>query len=281
MQGLTHLCSSAPLLPCRSYPFVLITFLLLSLTACGATVTPPPPVFISAAGSTSMAPLLGDLAAAYRAQHPHVTFDIQGGGSQLGQTLVEGKQVDLGLVSWPVEAVADDIHQVVIARGAVAIVLHPNNHIAGLSLDEVRDIFSGRLLDWRALDGPALPIQVVSREDGSGTRAAFEALVMEDRAVTPAAIVLPNSRAVVDFVAQHPDAIAYVSFEFIDNKVNAVPLNGFPPTLENIETNSYPLTRDLSIIVPQRPNPEVNRFVEFILSPAGQAVVGQKWGRID
>ncbi len=261
-------------------PLLLCALLLLLLPACGATVTPPPPVFLTIAGSTSMEPLLAELTTAYSRQHPHVTFDIQGGGSQLGHMLAEGGQVDIGLVSWPPQNLADHMRAVPIAHDTIAIILHPQNQSAGLSLVELRDIFNGRLLNWQAVDGPPLSIQVVSREDGSGTRAAFEVMVMNDSAVTPAAIVLPSSRAVVDFVAQTPNAIAYVSFRFVRPDVYAVPVEGTLPTLENLASNSYPLTRDLALIVPKQDPPEVNQFVKFVLSPAGQAIVGQKWGRV-
>jgi phosphate transport system substrate-binding protein len=254
--------------------------LVLSLTACVANVTPtPPPVVIKAAGSTSMEPLLAELTAAYTPQHPQVTFDIQGGGSQLGQTLVEAGQVELGLVSFHPPQLAETTRLVPIARDAIAIILHPQNPLPDLSLAELRDIFSGRLLNWQEVAGLAGPIQVVSREDGSGTRAVFEMMVMEDRPVTPTAVVLPNSQAVVDFVAQNPNAIAYASFIFLDDRVYPVPLEAVPPTLENVTSGSYLLTRDLFLIIPSQSQPEVADFFDFILSPAGQAVVTTKWGQ--
>lgn len=224
---------------------------------------------------------MADLAAAYTAQETQVSFDIQGGGSHLGQTLVEAGQVDIGLVSWPPPELADHVRQVVIAQDGIAIVLHAENQLPDLSLQDLREIFSGRLIDWRELDGPPLPIQVVSREDGSGTRAAFEALAMAGQAVTPTAIVLPNSRAVVDFVAQNPNAIAYVSFSFIDDEIRAVPIEGVSPTVETVSASSYRLRRDFSLIVPAQGKPEVDRFVDFVLSPAGQAVVAEKWGGVN
>ncbi len=266
-------------------PFILhpSSFILaLCLTACVATVTPTPsPVVIRAAGSTSMEPLLAELAAAYTAQHPQVTFDIQGGGSQLGQTLVEAGQVELGLVSFQPPKPAETTHLIPVARDAMAVILHPQNPLTGLSLVELRDIFSGRLLNWQEMAGPASPIQVVSREDGSGTRAAFETMVMDGRPVTPTAVVLPNSQAVVDFVAQNPNAIAYVSFTFLDDRVYAVPLEGITPTLENLTSGSYFLSRDLALVVPKQGKPEVTEFVDFVLSPAGQAIVATKWGQIE
>ncbi len=224
-----------------------------------------------------MGPLLADLAAAYSAQHPHVSFDIQGGGSQLGLTLAESGRVDLGLVSWPVQNLPQNLHSSPLARDAVAIIVHPENKIAGLSRVDLRDIFSGRLLNWQELDGPASPIQVISREDGSGTRAAFEALVMDGQAVTPTAIVLPNSQAVVDFVAQTPNAIAYVSLAFVDASVQAIPIEGISPTLASLADGSYSLRRDLAMIVSSQAKPELAGFITFVLSPAGQAIVAAKW----
>ena len=140
----------------------------------------------------------------------------------------------------------------------------------------MRDIFSGRLLNWQEVGGSASPIQVVSREDGSGTRAAFETLVMEGQPVTPSAIVLPNSQAVVDFVAQNPNAIAYVSLAFIGEGVYSVPIEGIPPTFENLHSGSYLLTRDLFILAPKQGQPELEQFIKFILSPAGQAIISAR-----
>jgi phosphate transport system substrate-binding protein len=225
-------------------------------------------------------PLLVSLTTAYSAQQPHLTFDIQGGGSQLGQRLVETQQADIGLVSWSPPDLSDEVRLTPIARDAIAIILNTQNQSKGPSLRELRDIFSGRLLNWQEVDGPPSPIQVISREDGSGTRATFETVVMEDRAVTLTAIVLPSSQAVVDFVAQNPNAIGYVSFAFIDDGVYAAPIEGVAPTLESLASGSYFLTRDLAIITPKQGKPEIDRFIEFVLSPVGQAIVGERWGRV-
>jgi phosphate transport system substrate-binding protein len=271
----------ACLRPCRPSFWASLILCLLLLSACGsATITPPPPVFLRAAGSTSMEPLLADLAAAYSSRQPNVTIDIQGGGSQLGYRLVSSGQAELGLLSWSPGELAGELRLAPVARDALAIIVHPQNQSAGLSLAELRDIFSGRRLDWQEVGSPAGPIQVVSREDGSGSRAAFEALVMADQAVTPTAIVLPNSRAVVDYVAQHPEAVAYVSLAFVDDRVFAVPVEGVAPTLDSLAAGSYALIRDLALVMPRRSSSEVNGLVEFVLSPAGQAIVATKWGRI-
>lgn len=265
----------------RTAIFYLLSTLLFLLPACLATATPPPPpIVLKAAGSTSGGPLLAALASAYSAQHPHVAFDIQAGGSQLGQSLVEAGRIDLGLVSWPPQNLPDNLHSIPIARDAVAVVIHPTYKIERLSLAELQGIFGGRLLNWQEVGGPVSPIQVISREDGSGTRATFEAAVMDQTPVTPTAIVLPSSQAVIDFVAHNPTAIAYVSFAFVDKNVYPVPIEGVAPSPESLAVRSYPLNRDLTMIVLKRSQPELNQFIDFVLSPAGQAIVATKWAPV-
>jgi phosphate transport system substrate-binding protein len=245
-----------------------------------ATVTPPPPVFLRAAGSTSAGPLFTHLATAYQAGNPHVTFDLEGGGSELGYRLVANDQIEIGLISWPPGALAEGLQVTSVGRDAVALIVHPQNPVTNLSLEQIRQIFNGRYFNWQTVTGPDRPIQVISREEGSGTRTAFEARVMDGLPVTPTAIVLPNSQAVVDFVAQHPEAIAYVSAAFATEAVRAVALEGVMPTSETLNDNSYPLRRELAFVVRQPVPAEVNRFLEFALSPAGQQLVREHWGRV-
>ena len=261
----------------RLVPLILLVAI---LPACGVTITPPPPVLLTVAGANSMQPLIRALTTAYNAQHPQVTFDIQGGGSQLGQTWVASARADIGLVAWSPPELGDELRLTPVARDAIAIILNTENQLVGLSIAELRDIFRGRLLNWSAVGGASLPIQVVSREAGSGTRAVFEAAVMAEQAVTPTAIVLPNSRAVVEFVAENPNAIAYVSFAFISEGVYGVPIEGVPPTQANLANSSYFLTRELALVTPQESRPEVEQFIAFTLSPAGQAIVAERWGRV-
>lgn len=257
----------------------LVLFFLLS--GCNPTATPPPePVFIRIAGSTSMRPLLVELAYAYKEQQPNITFDIQGGGSALGYQLAKTQQIEIGMISGPVDALSNEVRLIPVARDAIAVVLHPQNKLAELLLQDIADIFSGRHLNWQAIDGIAAPIQVVSREGGSGTRAVFEAAVMDDRAVTLTAVVLPSSQAVVDFVAQNPGAIGYVSAAFVDDRVYAAPINGVAPTPETLAGRSYAITRDLALVTAAAENTHVNAFIEFVLSPAGQAIVAKQWGTV-
>jgi phosphate transport system substrate-binding protein len=243
-------------------------------------VEPPEPVYLKAAGSTTMTPLMEELAAAFRERQPLVTVDIDGGGSTLGTELAAARQVDLGLTSWLPDEPPNGTRPTVIARDGTALIVHPTNPITGLTLLQAHDLFSGRVIDWQEVGGSPGLAQVVSREDGSGTRDAFEAIVMSEDGVTLTALVMPNSQAVVDYVAGDPLSIGYVSMGYLDGKVRAVSVEGLLPTPETTSRGEYHLTRDLvGLSQPGAPS-EIRAFLDFALSPAGQAIVARRYGRV-
>lgn len=259
---------------------LLITCYLLLVTACGATVEPPKPVYLQAAGSTTMAPLMEELAAAFQGRHPHVTIDVDGGGSSLGREVAAAGQVDLGLTSWSPDGPPAGTQATVIARDGITLVVHPTNPITGLTLIQAHDLFSGRAIEWDEVGGSPGLVQAVSREDGSGTRDAFEAMVMGDDRVTLTALVMPNSQSVVDYVASDPQAIGYVSMGYLNGEVRVVSVEGLLPTPESVSRGEYHLTRELVILSRPGASPEAQVFLNFALSPAGQAIVAQRYGRV-
>jgi phosphate transport system substrate-binding protein len=262
--------------------------LLWLLTACGAPLESHEPVYLRIAGSTSMQPLMEDLGQAYTEQQEYVTVDVQGGGSRLGIALARENRIDIGNASRKPtaederdpETGAKRLWWTAIAQDGIALVVHPQNAVGGLTLPQARDIFFGRILDWEEIGGIPGEIVVVSREDGSGTREVFEEMVMGQKRVTLTAIVMPSSEAVVEYLARHPTAIGYVSMGYLSSQVKALPVEGVSPTPEDIQSDAYPLTRPLYLLTGQEPTGEVKAFIEFALSPAGQAVVEQRYGRL-
>jgi phosphate transport system substrate-binding protein len=141
-------------------------------------------------------------------------------------------------------------------------------------------LFSGRTIEWDNVGGSPGLVQTVSREDGSGTRDAFEAVVMGNDRVTLTALVMPNSQAVVDYVARDPLAIGYVSMGYLDDRIRVVPVEGLLPTPENVSRGEYHLTREFVILSRPDPSTEVQSFLDFVLSPAGQAIIARRYGRV-
>jgi len=148
-----------------------------------------------------------------------------------------------------------------------------------LSSQQLRDIFSGDKLLWSEVGGEEVDIQVLSREDGSGTREAFEEMVMEGRGVTLTAVVIPSNHAVGQFVAENPLAIGYASTVDIPPGARHVRIDGVEPDLQAVAQGDYPLIRPFVLVGEGSPADEVQAFVSFVLSPAGQVIVGRRYGR--
>jgi phosphate transport system substrate-binding protein len=259
------------------------------LAACGEPVATPAPVYLEAAGSMGMAPLVGELAAAFSAGAPTVSLAVAGLGTQFGLDALRAGEVDLALASWlPAEGgtgLDPDWQATAIARDGIAVVVHPDNPVEGLGLLQLQDLFGGRIHDWGPAGGAAgVGVLPVSREEGSGTRAAFEALVMVDREVTPLAVMAFTPQMVVEYVAGHRGGIGYVSMGLVTPEVKVVEIEGLAPTAESAGRGSYPITRELWLVVAEPAGPAegeaLDDFVRFVLGPAGQQIVGRRYGRV-
>jgi phosphate transport system substrate-binding protein len=250
-------------------------------SGCGATVATPAPVYLRIAGSTSLLPALRELGAAYTMRHPQTTVDVQGGDSQIGLQALRAGGAEIAAVSWKAEeseAGQDDDSALLwhpVARDAVAVVVHPKNTLVSLSMERARQLFAGRYALWPEVAGKGGEIQIISREDGSGTRAAFEAGVMGDWNVTALALVMPSNDAVVSWVAGHPNAVGYVSMAYITTTLRAVRLDGVIPSARALERSLYPVARPLYLVTRRSADRAAQDFVQFCLSPAGQAIVAK------
>ncbi len=269
----------------RRWSAVALAWVLVALVTACVTAISPTPSILRIAGSTSMEPLLRDLAQAFSSQHPDVSLDIQGGDTALGLELLTRGEVDMAAASWlPTDM---PTHQVAtpIAWDGLAIIVHPDNPLEELTLLQLRQLFAGWASRWQDVGAPVveeegvLTIQMLSREDGSGTRAVFEQQVMGGERVTFAARVMPTSQAVVDYVADHPNAIGYVSMALADSRVKVLRVEGLAPGPETVR-RGYHLARPFYLVTRGRPTGYSRTFIDFVLSPAGQSIVGERYGRI-
>ena len=254
----------------------------ISLAACGEPLATPEPVFLRAVGSTTMAPLASELAEGFAEQSPLVNIDVAGQGTRYGLDELAAERADMALASWLPADFDPQWQTTAIARDGIAIVVHPSNRVDGLGLLQLQDLFSGRVYEWSAVGGERTQdqVQVVSREAGSGTRSAFESLVMDGRGVTALAVVAPSSEAVLEYVASHPEAIGYLSMGWAPSGVKVLSIEGELPTSESAELGSYPLSRDLWLVTGASPSEPVDAYRRFVLGPAGQQIVGQSFGRV-
>ncbi|MBN1136307.1 MAG: phosphate ABC transporter substrate-binding protein [Anaerolineae bacterium] len=253
------------------------------LVACGQPVVTVDPVYhrIQATGSTTLSPLITELATAFHELAPSVSLTVDGAGTGYGLEALRIGEADLALASWLPADLDPSWQATPIARDGIAVIVHPDNPIEGLGLLQLQDLFSGRVYEWEAVGAPAAQgiVQPVSREEGSGTRAAFETLAMDGHSVTLRAVVATSSQAVVDYVADHRQAIGYVSIGYLSTAVKALTVEGESPTPEAAQQGSYPLSRELWLVTLDPPPPAVQQFLDFAQSPAGQAIVSKRYAR--
>lgn len=234
---------------------------------------------ITEAGSTTVQPLAEKLAEAFSAQHPEVEITVQGGGSSVGVKSAGEGTVDVGAASREVkESELQEFPDLVIhtiARDGIAIVAHPDVPVDGLTKEQVKDIFAGEITNWSEVGGPDKPIVVVSREEGSGTRAAFEEMVMgkEGPPIVDMAILQPSNGAVRTTVSTTPDSIAFLSFGYLDESTKVLTIDGVEPTEANAASGDYPIVRPLNMLTKGEPGGVVEAWLDFILSDEGQAIV--------
>ncbi len=232
-----------------------------------------PKAAIIVAGSTSVQPFAEVLAEEYMSQHPDVTIDVQGGGSAAGIMAALSGTADIGMSSRELKAEEKSLWYVEIARDGLAVIVHPSNPVGNLTLNQVRDIYAAKISSWSLLGGPRAQIHVVVREEGSGTRSAFESLVMGKTEITARAIVQDSNGAVRQLVADDPSAIGFISLGLVNEKVKALELEGVMATRENVINSSYGLSRPFLLITRAPPAGQTKQFIDFTLSKEGKRLL--------
>ena len=243
-----------------------------------ATEAPQGESAISLSGSTTVQPLAEKLAEAFMAANAGVRIDVQGGGSSVGVKAAGEGTSDIGMASREVKDTEmtefPNLQVFVIARDGIAIVAHPEVPVGDLTVDQVRDIFSGKTTNWKDVGGEDQSIILVSREEGSGTRAAFEEMVMgKETVIAATAILQPPNGSVRTTVSTTPYSIGYLSFGYLDESVKALSIGGVAPTEPNAADGTYPIVRPLNMLTNGEPTGAVKQFLDFILSEAGQKMV--------
>ncbi|MCL6478358.1 MAG: phosphate ABC transporter substrate-binding protein [Peptococcaceae bacterium] len=234
---------------------------------------------VTIAGSTSVQPLSDELAKAYSQKNPHVTINVQGGGSSQGIKAAADGIAQIGASSRGLkESEKGKVKEILIAIDGIAIVVNPGNvQVANLSMDQVRDIFSGKITNWKDVGGNDAAISVVTREAGSGTRGAFEEIVMHDAKITDRAITQASNGAVRTTVAGDQNAIGYLSLGYLSTEVKGIKVDNVDPTVENIKNGTYKVKRPFLYLTSGEPAGEVKAYIDFVLSPEGQQIVSKHY----
>ncbi len=235
---------------------------------------------ITEAGSTTVQPLAEELAQAFMDLNPDITITIQGGGSSTGVKSAADGTVDIGAASRELKDSEKTLGLVVhvLARDGIALVTHPSQTVTNLTVEQIKQIYAGEITNWSEVGGADEEIDVVSREEGSGTRSAFEEMVMgEDAVIVDTAILQSSNGAVKTTVASDENAIGFISFGYLDATVKALSVNGIAGTVENAKNATYPIVRPLLLLTKGEATGIVKEFIDYCLSDAGQEIVGKDY----
>jgi len=225
------------------------------------------------AGSTSVQPFADRWAEVYMNKYPGRIVNVQGGGSSAGIQAARSGAADIGTSSRELKPEEKDLNEIVVARDGLAVIIHPTNKIKSLSLEEVKQVFSGNVRTWKSFGGKDKTINVVTREEGSGTRGAFQEMVMGKARIFKGAIVEDSNGTVREIVAGDPDSIGYISLGLVNERVKALELDGVLASEENILKKQYKLVRPFLFVTNGPASAEAKHFIDFVLSEEGQQLV--------
>lgn len=228
---------------------------------------------VQLSGSTSMETIANALAEAFMLENSGVAVDVQLGGSSVGVKDVQEGRSDIGDVSRELKDEETGLVANVIAIDGIAVIVNTENEVTDITKDDLIKVYTGEIKNWSELGGADQPIVVIGREASSGTRGAFEELLkIEDQCQY--AQELNETGAVKTAVSTTPAAIGYVSLEALDDTVVALNLDGAPATEEAIKAGDYALSRPFIMATAEGElRPEVQAFLDFVLSADGQAIV--------
>ena len=227
---------------------------------------------ITEAGSTSVLPLAEKFALAFMAKHPKVTITYTGGGSGAGAKQAADGTVDIGATSRELKMKEADLISYPIARDGVAIIVNTANPISDLTMEQVAEIFEGKITDWSKVGGSAGKITVYNREEGSGTRDCFESKVTKD--VINAAITKKSNGEIQLAIQGDAAGIGYVSLGYIEG-VKALDLEGMKCSVETCQSGKYPITRRLYFQIKSTPNELEKAFLDFCRGDDGQKIAAE------
>lgn len=254
------------------------------ITGCGKKEEAPPQTkgnntglagSITIAGSTSVQPLSEELAKAFMEKNTGVTVNVQGGGSSAGVKAANEGAAQIGASSRDLKESEKGLglteHK--IALDGIAVVVNPKNQVTELTLDQVKKIFSGEISNWKEVGGKDSTINVITREEGSGTRGAFEEIVLGDAKMYSKAITQPSTGSIKTTVAGDENGIGYISLGSLGEDVRGVKIDGVEPTIDNVKNNSFKISRPFLYLTKGQMNEATKAYVDFVMSEEGQKIV--------
>ncbi len=234
-----------------------------------------------------MLPLTQLLAEEYMKRNIDASILITGGGSVTGISALLAETIDIAesarkLTEEEKQKLTEagkPVTETTVAYDALAVIVNPQNKVGELTIQQLKEIFTGRINNWKEVGGEDMKIVIFSRQPSSGTYDFFKEHILSNKNFASAALQMPATGAIAQSVSQDPGAIGYVGLAYLDKTLKPVKISGdkgatyIAPSVESVKNKTYPISRPLFYIYPQRLKETISPFVDFVLSSAGQQLV--------
>lgn len=241
---------------------------------------------ITVKGSDTMVVLGQKWAEVYQEKNPGVRIQVTGGGSGTGIAALINGTTDIAQSSRPIKdkeredvkaKSGKEVYEVPVAKDGIAVYVHKDNKLEQISMSQLKDVYTGKITNWKDLGGPDAPIILYSRENNSGTYVFFKEHVLDDEDYSPRAQNMPGTASVVNAVTKDPNGIGYGGIAYGEGvkvlKVKADDQSeAWLPDKEHILSGEYPISRDLYIYTIGEPVGIVKAYIDWCISDEGQKV---------
>jgi len=232
-------------------------------------------------GSTTVLPIAQGTLEAFMKKHPEVQISLSGGGSGEGIKALIDKTTDIATSSREIKkeevelAKTKNVNPVanVVANDAIVPVVHPKNKVTNLSIDQLSQIYQGKITNWKEVGGEDLKIVVISRDSSSGTFESWDHFVMKKAKVAPQAQMLASNGAIVTAVSKNRYAISYLGIGYVNKSVKSLQVNGITASIATALSKEYPMSRELYIYTDGDATGDVAKYIAFVKSAEGQKIV--------
>ena len=235
-------------------------------------------------GSTTVLPIAQAAAEVFMQNNSQANISVRGGGSGNGiAALIEGT-CDIADASRPMKVKEILLCQKkgispvphIVAMDGIAVIVHTSNPVQGLNIEQIKDIYTGKITNWKELGGKDLKIVVVSRDSSSGTFETFSKIVLKGGKIIPESLAQASNQTVATVISTTKGAIGYVGLGYISTTIKALQVNGVIPEQETVVSGKYPISRPLYMYTDGAPQGVAKDFLEFICSEEGQKIVEEQ-----
>ena len=234
-------------------------------------------------GASTAAPLVAEIAKRFETLNPGIRIDVQTGGSARGVNDARSGVSDVGMVSRALSKEETDLKSFLLANDGLTVILHKSNPVPSLTREQVIDIYTGKIVNWKDVGGKDQKITVVNKAEGRSTLELFLAFFKINNRDIKAQVVVGDNQQGVKTVAGNPGAIGYVSIGTAEFEAESglplklLPLNGVAATTANVRNGTFPLARPINIVTKNVPQGLVKKFIDFAQSGAVTDLVKEQY----